>query len=181
MGAIKSHCKDGSRINSEYFATLRDLILTDKGEETYDLLIRDLYALNFYAVLPRDENRGKDGMDLRARYMGNDSDYITGPCSVLEMMIALSQRMSEIMFDPSVGDDTPRWFWEMIENLGLDFNSDSRYSSIFTDQTIRRFLDRKYDADGLGGLFPLEYPGEDIDQRDIEIWYQMQSYLNERY
>lgn len=181
MGAIKSRFLDGSRVNSEYFRVLRDLILTDKGDETYDLLIKDLYAINFYATIDRDENRAKDGFDLRARYMGDDSDYITGPCSVLEMLIALAQRMSEIMYDPDIGDDTARWFWEMIQNLGLDFNSDSRYSSIFTDQVIGRFLNRSYDADGLGGLFPLEYPGEEIDQRDVEIWYQMQSYLNERY
>jgi hypothetical protein len=38
---------------------------------------------------------------------------------------------------------------------------------------------REYDSDGgNGGLFPLNEPNE--DQRDVEVWYQMMAYLQER-
>ena len=42
---------------------------------------------------------------------------------------------------------------------------------------LTKFMRREYDASGLGGLFALRYPKEDM--RDIEIWYQMMSYLEE--
>lgn len=169
------------RAQAEYYKCLHDLVLTDSGDETYDLLIRELYAYNFEAVIDRDLNRVNDGLQLREKYMGDDSDYIDGECSVLELMIALAQRIDDIMYDPDVGEDWVRWFWEMIENLGLDKFPDSNFSTKAVDLIIQRFIDRKYDSDGLGGLFPLMYPDSRIDQRDVEIWYQMQAYLNENY
>lgn len=181
MGLVKTRLNDRNKINSEYFKTLSDLVLCDHGDFTYDLLIKELYVKNFYAIIERDKNRIYDGLNLREKYMGDDADYIEGECSVLEMMIALAQRIDNIMFDPDMGDGTARWFWEMIENLGLENFPDEDFSTKAVDHIIDTFVDRKYDANGHGGLFPLEYPDSRIDQRDIEIWYQMQAYLNENY
>lgn len=166
---------------AEYFKCLHDLVLTDSGDETYDLLIRELYRKSFVAILDRDFNRVNDGLSLREKYMGDEADYIDGVCSVLECLIALAKRIDDIMYNPDFGENFVRWFWEMIENLGLDKFPDSNFSTRAVDTVIDRFVERKYDADGLGGLFPLRYPDPKIDQREVEIWYQMQAYLNENY
>ena len=75
-----------------------------------------------------DADRAEDGINLRYRFgyeNGYESAMIASylddrPCSVLEMMVALSMKMEEqIMDDPDIGDRTSVWFWKMIDNLGL--------------------------------------------------------------
>lgn len=180
-GASNRFIEMQEQINKEYFLALSDLVGADNGDVSYRLLLRDLWLTNFYSILKKDLNREDDGLILREKIMGDDSDYITGPCSLLEMLIGLAERMDEIMYDPDSGDGVSRWFWEMIENLGLDEMSDDHYNTKIVENHLRMLLERTYDSDGMGSLFPLEYPDYNIDQRDVEIWYQMQNYLNERY
>lgn len=75
------------------------------------------------------------------------------------------------------------WFWQMLENLGLAHVSDKLYSSgphldSFIDSVIDRLVYRRYSPDGHGVCFPLEFPHK--DQR-VELWYQLNAYLIERY
>jgi hypothetical protein len=129
-----------------------------------------------------DENRAKDGIDLRWRFV-NDRDLIDvpacldGPCSVLEMMIALVIRCEEtIMDDPELGDRTSQWFWNMIVNLGLGSMTDDRYDSMAVRRNVDRFLYRRYSPDGRGGLFFIRDCEQDL--RGVEIWRQMCWYLD---
>ena len=99
------------------------------------------------------------------------------PCSVLEMLIALAFRCEEhIMQDSDAGDRMGQWFWNMIVNLGLGSMSDSRFDAAYTDDVIFRFMDRKYKRNGEGGLFTVERCK--CDMRSVEIWYQMNWYLD---
>jgi hypothetical protein len=100
-------------------------------------------------------------------------------CSVLEMLIGLSRRLA---FEE---EGEPRgWFWHLIENLELRHFTDRHYSSgeswcfNHVDEKLDCLLDRHYEYDGSGGLFPLHNPLE--DQKDVELWYQMSAYLLER-
>jgi hypothetical protein len=45
------------------------------------------------------------------------------------------------------------------------------------DYVLDRFLDRDYEPDGRGGLFRVKHTDEDL--RFVEIWYQMNWYLDE--
>ena len=45
------------------------------------------------------------------------------------------------------------------------------------NEAFQMINERSYAFDGYGGLFPLRKPHQ--DQRNIEIWYQMQAYLME--
>jgi hypothetical protein len=63
----------------------------------------------------------------------------------------------------------------MINNLDMDWLDPDDILDC-----IDRFLSRKYDYNGVGGIFPLR-KGASEDQRNVEIWYQMQSYLMENY
>lgn len=65
----------------------------------------------------------------------------------------------------------------MINSLGLDRMDDLRFDEDYTNSIIIRFLNRKYERNGKGGLFTIKRP--DLDLRTVEIWYQMSWYLNE--
>jgi hypothetical protein len=105
------------------------------------------------------------------------AEYITGPCSVLEMMIALAINTEEdIMDDPRFGDRTGQWFWGMIVSLGLGGMNDYRYDERLVDDVIDTFLRREYEPDGRGGLFTVRHC--DRDMRDVEIHIQRNYYLN---
>ncbi len=152
----------------------------------YGRLLDALNTTPFRFSIPMDENRMTDGIDLRYRFCyerGLPNDILEGvtdprSCSVLEMMIALSLKCDEhIMYDSDFGGRTDRWFFEMIVNLGLEPFTNDRFDPWFFNQTMNRFLSRKYAANGFGGLFVI--PNLMIDLRNVEIWYQMQWYLND--
>lgn len=152
---------------------------------SYRVLLEYLFATDFTYILPMDENRADDGINLRYRFATeagyNDEiiqDNIDFPCSILEMMIALSIRCEEhIMSDPDIGDRTGQWFWNMIVNLGLGNMSDDNFDERYVEGIVRNFLNRHYNKNGKGSLFIIENPYQDM--RDIEIWYQMCMYLNQ--
>ena len=142
-----------------------------------------LHKTEFIWIIPKDENRAHDGIDMRYRFAlekgYNDYivKYLKGPCSILEMMLALATRCEEnIMDDPNIGDRTGQWFWGMIVNLGLGSMYDEEFDKREAIEIIDRFLDRKYEPNGKGGLFTIRNCDRDI--RKIEIWYQLRWYLD---
>lgn len=172
-------------INNEYFEWMTNLVCKNRYSNliSYRKLLACLHNTEFRYSIPKDENRAKDGVVLRYRfayeYAGiEDAErYLEGPCSVLEMMVALAIRCEEnIMDDPIIGDRTGQWFWGMIVSLGLGSMIDSRFSKRFVNDTIERFLDREYEPNGEGGLFTIKKCNRDL--RTVEIWYQLCWYLD---
>lgn len=177
-----------SELNSEYFDWMCQLVCNRRyiGGLSYQKLLRFLHNIEFNYTIEMDGNREEDGIDLRYRFGYENSyehamisSYLDNrPCSVLEMMIALSIRCEEhIMDDPDIGNRTGQWFWDMIENLGLREMTDARYSEDYAEDVIQRFLDRRYKRNGEGGLFTVKHCRRDL--RIVEIWYQMCWYLDE--
>ena len=170
-------------IQDEYFEWLVGIACADNDVVSYRNLLAYLHETEFIYSMPMDGNRAADGKDLRYRfahrYLGDDSAeyYITGPCSVLEMMLALAIRCEEnIMDDPTMGDRTAQWFWGMISSLGLGGMYDTNFDIYKVEDVVNRFLDRDYDPDGRGGLFTIR--NFEYDMRTIEIWHQLCEYLN---
>ena len=168
-------------VRNRYFEWLFSLV--DNRADGYQKLLTHLHNTEFWYSIPNDKNRAADGIDLRYRFgveHGIDyaESYLEGPCSVLEMMVALCMRCEiHIMSDPDIGDRTGKWFWEMIANLGLSSQTDIRYDKQFVSEVISTFLNRRYSKNGEGGLFAVRKSR--IDMRDVEIWYQMCWYLDE--
>lgn len=127
---------------------------------------------------PSDENRWEDGVALRRKFMVRhrdicvDKGWLEMGCTVLEMLIGLSERLS-FELDGSIGE----WFWRLIDNLDLTGYHDGQWDGRVIDQTIERLIWRQYSYDGTGGLFPLQRPHQ--DQRRVELWFQMESYMLE--
>ena len=174
-----------SAINDEYFEWLYDLV-SKNDPQSFRKLLMYLHKIEFKWVLSRDRNRAEDGKDLRSRFAVtkySEDEYedviyiLGGPCSVLEMMVALAVRCEEtIMDDPLKGDRIGQWFWSMASNLGLCPMTDNNFDRQFVDETVSRFLDRDYEPDGRGGLFTIKDCPRDL--RTVEIWYQLCWYLD---
>lgn len=169
-------------IINEYFDWLVGIV-EPKGAFTYDKLLTHLHNTKFRYTIKKDNNREEDGLDLRYRFSLDRHcpeayAYLDGPCSVLEMMIALAVRCEEqIMSNTEYGDRTAQWFWQMVANLGLGSMRDELYDKKVVTHAIERFLNRDYEPNGKGGLFTIHY--RKADMRTVEIWTQLQWYLDE--
>lgn len=171
------------RINDEYFEWLCELVDLRRFSKSvsYRKLLVHLHNIEFTWFVPHDDNRADDGIQLRRRFALDRDDmslprYILGPCSVLEMMVALAIRCEEtIMDDAAMGDRTGQWFWGMVHNLGLSPMTDAKFDRDFVDEAIARLLNREYEPDGRGGLFTVRHC--DYDLRTVEIWCQLSWYL----
>lgn len=172
------------KIQNEYFEWLYDLVCKDRYSKqiSYRKLLSCLHNTEFTYILRRDRNRAEDGLNLRYRFAlrhhGDEESYLDGPCSVLEMMIALAIRCEEsIMDNPAYGDRTKQWFWGMIVNMGLSSMTDDVFNRQYVEAAVTRLLNREYEPNGKGGLFTIK--DCDRDLRTVEIWYQLCWYLDE--
>lgn len=167
-------------MNSEYFNYLCSLIDHPvMNKHSYVKLLQHLGDVEFRYILPLDENRTLDGLELRSEYRDRYGETGLGlrPCTVLEMMVALAVRCEvHIMSNTEIGDRTGKWFWDMISSLGLYSMYDSKYDPDKVDDILETFMDRKYQPNGRGGLFTVDEYAE-YDLTTIEIWYQLNWYL----
>jgi len=167
-----------------YFQWLYSQVADPRAKDpslTYWKLLRLLYSKEFVWLVPNDDNRIEDGKDLRRIFLQEkeidpdrvDSDWMDLGCSVLELMVALSQKLA---FEAE--GSAAYWFWDLMRNIGLNrYNDRGRLPKSRVEDILNDVIFRQYDADGTGGFFPLRNPQE--DQRQIELWYQMSSYILE--
>jgi len=164
---------------------------------SYHKLIMQLWEIEFKPSVGNDHDRAAEGLELRSRYndilarKAGDGDFVTpdvraifGECRVLEMLVALSMRMYDLMQDMGIYNSVSRWFWEIMSNVGFDILDDSewgtegsarargheRFVYDICDEIMRgcgRWRGRR------GGWFYVE------DWNSIEIWYQMHRYLKQ--
>lgn len=171
------------RINDGYFDWIYGVVCDGRFSKnvSYEQLLKCLHSIDFRVVIRNDINRAKDGIDLRHKYFlatGSDANMGRCPCTVLEMMVALSIRCEEtIMDNPDIGDRTGQWFWSMINTLGLSDMVDTRFNEDIVRQKVDIFLRREYEPDGTGGLFRIRHCRRDL--RRAEIWYQLCWYLDQ--
>lgn len=169
-----------TRHEMKYFNWLCDLVYDRKSRTSYSRLLKYLHDRPFNWTIPMDENRALDGISLRNRFVDiyPYAELDDTPCSILEMMVALAIRCEDtIMSDDRYGNRTGEWFWNMILSLGLTGMTDTNFNKGFVEEVLFIFETRTYDSDGKGGLFTITNPH--IDMRKIEIWYQMNWYLEE--
>lgn len=162
------------------------LIRVNKIYKTgYTNLLDVLHEVDFQWVLPKDRNRAEDGLYKRLLYEDEYKvDFQGRPCSVLEMLVSLANRVdSEYIGSPS--DPRPDlFFWEMLENLSLDhytnryFDRSSHAEAEILD-ILKVWMGRDFRKNGVGSPFPLT--NDRRDQRKREIWDQMNAYLYENF
>lgn len=137
-----------------------------------------------------DYNRVQDGINLRTMYSRENPDAIFGdflekPCSILEMLISLSLKIEDIMYNAEIGNRTSKWFWSMLNSwlIPIEEFSDSKWTACTKDSFdihVNRLYCHDYSINGEGGLFcipPDRICGFTPDMRYLPIWYQMQEYI----
>lgn len=179
---------DRNQIINTYFDWLYDFACQSKNRSgvSYRKLLSFLHSKEFIYLLDRDSNRAEDGVALRWRfacdaglvnYYREIEEYLSGPCSVLEMILALAIRCEEtIMDNTAYGNRIRQWFWKMIDTMGLGGMTDDRFDRATAEHIVDRFLNREYEPNGKGGLFIVNDGPCDI--RDVEIWTQLCWYLD---
>ena len=176
-----------NQIKDEYFEWLYNYVCSGRAHYnvSYRKLFELLHDIDFDFYISNDLERARDGVDLRYRFAirkNNDDivDILDGPCSVLEMMVALAIRCEEtIMDDARYGDRTSQWFWNMLSNLGISYMIDEKFDEKLAIKIIYDFLERRHDPNGKGGLFYIRGCQEDL--RMVEIWTQLCWYLEKYY
>jgi hypothetical protein len=161
--------------HTDYFLWLIAQIgIPQRNRNTYNDLFMRLYETEFVWIVPHDDNRLQDGIELRYEFDGKNIDFSDMPVSMLEVLIALSRRVAWTT------DRSPEfWAWQLLDNLRLTKSSDPLVGrkAERVEEVLEAVIWRTYDQDGNGGFFPLKYPRDDQTKR--EIWDQMNAYVNE--
>lgn len=179
------------QIQDEYYLWLISLVnigLND-NELPYLILSKKLHSINYTWFVPNDDNRAFDGDELKEKFADHyniefyEEMALKRPCTMLEMLIALSYRYLDNVEDLDDNVILSDVFLELLYNLGLhiftdyDYRENGNHKKV--DEIVYTMLNRTYTENGEGGLFPLKYTN--VDQRNVEIWYQMNAYLREKY
>ena len=149
------------------------------GDE-YRRLFSTMLSREFTYFVSNDDNRASDGINLRDIFFDETGILVDMkiPCSILEMMVALSIRCEIDIIGIPGEEKISRLFWIMIRNLDLDWCTDARFDYDFVKEKMDILVERRYGRTGFGGLFPiLDHAKEDM--RKTEIWYQMNYYICE--
>lgn len=115
---------------------------------------------------------------------------VRGDCCLFEVIFCLADTLSGMFEDDEKG--TEHFFWVLIRNAGFALYDDEDLDNIGTQveeywqRCIKRVLERSYDDNGRGGLFPLEWV-EDYrddrktysDRRFISLWQQMNDWVDQ--
>lgn len=168
--------------DDRYFEWLKGLITNPHNNNLIiknHLVLSILYNRPFlvHPSVPMDKNRMYDGLELRENFIQETGRYrhkfISDECSVLEMIVALSIRCEETIMGDNISNNSYKWFWKMLEMMGIKDSHDE----MFIQSRIDNLINRTYDYDGRNGcLFIINSPRKRLPE--VEIWYQMAWYLN---
>jgi hypothetical protein len=165
-------------IENEYFNWLCAKVL-ERNARMYHEVLKILFRTEFVWLVPFDQNRAEDGIELRQDFQNEtgtrqDPLWENQPCSVFEVFLAFAYRAS---FQTDIPART--WFWMFMENLHLDqFRQVSDADRPIIEDILNTFIWRTYDSHGYGGLFPMAHT--EHDQRKREIWWQFCEYVEDQ-
>lgn len=149
----------------------------------YTKLLEFLLQVPFYCTLEEDEPRLEDGRFFRDDVVGycgvSEREIDELEISVLEVLIELSIRIDmEYTGDPR-HPYPESIFWELLNNLGLNKFTNRSFDSECVEEILDIWMNRKFERDGTGSIFPLGRTRR--DQTRICIWDQMNEYVKENY
>lgn len=152
------------------------------GESGYLELFKELSQINYEYQFLLDENRAQAGLALREQCAYETGVYLSdvadGPCSCLEMLCALASAMYDMC-----GVKDPRYFFGvLLSNLRLlDYKGNLTEKDREEVKTkVGIWLSRSYDKNGHGSIF--DFNGLTTkDIRSMDVWSQMNLYLNTFY
>ena len=176
-------------IEDKYFNWLCDIAM-GRNSIMYSRLLCLLYNTTFeYSLDSMDRNRADDGINMRRRFSVDNPEIVQNfspddifgekPCSVLEMMVALSVRVNESILANYFGDGNGIYilFNAMLNSLNIVRFDNNHIQERTVLRILDDFMNHNYGKDGSGGLFTIH--DDTKDMRKEEIWCQCGWYLNE--
>lgn len=173
------------RLDVIYYEWLISQIAVPSPNKTFLDLFELMHNTEFVWIVPNDDNRIQDGLDLRGEFMNETanvsqreiilfSQNMNKGATVLEVLIGLSKRVAF-----TAGGEAYDWAWKLIKNLRLNKLCDPFDDSktVRTMKILEDLIWRTYERNGQGGFFPVKHSMD--DQTKVEIWYQMNTYVNE--
>ena len=138
----------------------------------------------------REETRRNYAEDILKGEKGDVSDKdvetvvksIRGDCCLLEVIYCLSVSLNEMFEDLAAADGPAHFFGILMKNAGLDFHDEEDWDTWpdkvkkYFEDHIRIILERRYEADGKGGL--CYCPGTSSDLRCMSLWHQMNEWVD---
>ena len=174
------------QIKKEYFAHLVEEVC-DKNHHKVDYipLLDLLNSIPFDCAIQEDHSRVADGAFLRKKWLVDEgwSDYMyvfeDTEVTVLEVLVALAERIEYQVGNIMLGNHTADRFWELLDNLDISKYSADNYKPLNIREKVTVWMERKFKSDGKGSPFPVKHPEKDLRTRDM--WGQMGEYLMEKY
>jgi hypothetical protein len=161
-------------LDYEYYGWLKAQVEIPNGK-SYDGLFEIMHNTEFVWMVPNDDNRLQDGLELRDEFANGSKQILNLPgVTLLEILISLSRRTAF-----TAGGTPEQWAWQLLRNLRLHKKPDplTEHQATRVKDILDTLIWRTYQRDGRGGFFPLKHPDE--DQTKVEIWYQMNKYVME--
>lgn len=161
----------------EYFEWLMGFIDCEWYDpDNYSNVLWKLYDTKFVVSIEKDQNRVDDALELRNRFVPWKMDSF--PVSILEIMISMAIRIEDtIMKNTADYDRTAVWFWNMMQTMGLEAQFDLVYKDKDVINILHDFNNRRYQRNGLGGLFVTRDHSKDM--RKMELWFQMHAQFHD--
>ena len=136
-----------------------------------------------------DQTRLDDMDDAREAYFEdpmseNDDDMARACYTAFEFLVTFACKIENVVMNNTIyGDRTPKWFWSMLENLDIVYDSccfpDGRIDMDYISTVIGRWMNRIFCYNGDGSPFPLKTPPEDM--RNVPFWRHAMLWLSENF
>lgn len=164
-------------MNSSYFISLVNMI---DGKD-YIHLLKILNKEHFYPSHYMDENRVQEVKETLRELIPfpPKTDYV----SIFEILVLLARKYEDICKKYGEPDRTATYFWTIMVNCGLNrfddlyFKENKEICLLTIKEFCTKFNTRTYGRDGTGSPFPLKHPP--YDMRKVELFYQLNYYINE--
>lgn len=163
-----------------YLDKVGDLVDISRPGSSYCKIGVLMHQIEFKVIVPQDDNRLHDGLELRQRF----NHFSKQGISFFEVLVALSLRFEGIV-GTHKRDDSSLRFRVLLNNMDLtpyrdDIFYDKESLEFAVSTAANRVMYRQYERDGTkGGLFPI--PGTRKNIKNLELWYQMMAYIEAYY
>lgn len=149
--------------------------------DRYSDLCETLLDIEFEYHIGNDCDRAEDGLNLRREFECIIGARISdvSPCSMLEMLVAVSIRTAELMYEGEEDDTPGDYFWIFLGYLGLDKmrnRSDFRRCQRQIVNICATFMD-----ENCQNVDIVDVKHKPKNWSNLEIWKRINWFLTENY
>lgn len=182
-------------VNFSYFDYLYDKIDRNKrygsvaDRRICGALARIVVEPEVFERFAYDQTRLDDMNAMREEFLDNFDPYNEDNMarawySAFEFLVAFASKIENLVMSNSIyGDRTEKWFWSMLENLDITYETcclrDGSIDLDYISSVFGRWVNRIFCYNGDGSPFPLKNPPEDM--RNVPFWRHAMLWFTENF